>query len=80
VAGVVKHIPGHGRALADSHKELPTVTACAQELELDLAPFRALSGAGIAMTAHVRYTAWDAGPRHAVANRGGRGDPQDHRL
>jgi len=60
VAGVVKHIPGHGRALADSHKELPTVTACAQELELDLAPFRALSGAGIAMTAHVRYTAWDA--------------------
>lgn len=60
VAGVVKHIPGHGRALADSHKELPTVTACAQELELDLAPFRALSGASIAMTAHVRYTAWDA--------------------
>jgi hypothetical protein len=60
VAGVVKHIPGHGRALADSHKELPTVTACVQELELDLAPFRALSGAGIAMTAHVRYTAWDA--------------------
>lgn len=60
VAGVVKHIPGHGRAGADSHKELPTVTASAAELETDLAPFRALSGAAIAMTAHVRYMAWDA--------------------
>ncbi|MCW1381234.1 beta-N-acetylhexosaminidase [Novosphingobium sp. KCTC 2891] len=60
VAGVVKHMPGHGRALADSHKQLPTVTASADELELDLAPFRTLKDAAIAMTAHVRYTAWDA--------------------
>jgi beta-N-acetylhexosaminidase len=60
VAGVVKHIPGHGRAMADSHKELPTVTASAEELEWDLAPFRTLAGASIGMTAHVRYTAWDA--------------------
>ena len=60
VAGVVKHIPGHGRAGADSHKELPTVTASAAELETDLAPFRTLASAPIAMTAHVRYTAWDA--------------------
>ncbi|HMP56026.1 MAG TPA: beta-N-acetylhexosaminidase [Novosphingobium sp.] len=60
VAGVVKHIPGHGRAGADSHKELPTVAASAAELETDLAPFRALADAAIAMTAHVRYTAWDA--------------------
>jgi beta-N-acetylhexosaminidase len=59
VAGCIKHIPGHGRALADSHKELPTVTASAQELELDLAPFRTLASAPIGMTAHVRYTAWD---------------------
>lgn len=59
VAGVVKHIPGHGRAGADSHRELPTVTASAAELETDLAPFRALARAPIAMTAHVRYTAWD---------------------
>ncbi|CAH0495891.1 beta-N-acetylhexosaminidase [Novosphingobium sp. CECT 9465] len=60
VAGVVKHMPGHGRALVDSHKELPTVTASAEELALDLAPFRTLQDATIAMTAHVRFTAWDA--------------------
>jgi beta-N-acetylhexosaminidase len=60
VAGVVKHMPGHGRALADSHKELPTVIASAEELESDLAPFRALSAAPIAMTSHILYTAWDA--------------------
>ncbi|MEY4720991.1 MAG: hypothetical protein RIQ46_716 [Pseudomonadota bacterium] len=60
VAGIVKHIPGHGRALCDSHKELPVVTASAEELEADIAPFRALAGAACAMTAHIRYTAWDA--------------------
>jgi beta-N-acetylhexosaminidase len=60
VAGVVKHIPGHGRALADSHKEMPIVDATAQELATDLAPFRTLAGVAIGMTAHVRYTAWDA--------------------
>jgi len=60
VAGVVKHMPGHGRAMADSHKELPTVTATAEELESDIAPFRTLASAPIAMTAHIRYTAWDA--------------------
>ena len=59
VAGVVKHMPGHGRALADSHKALPTVEADEAALGVDLAPFRALSGASIGMTAHVLYTAWD---------------------
>jgi len=59
VAGVVKHMPGHGRALADSHKELPTVTAGEAQLEVDIAPFQALSAAPIAMTSHVLYTAWD---------------------
>jgi beta-N-acetylhexosaminidase len=60
VVGVVKHIPGHGRALVDSHKELPVVSASAEELEVDLAPFERLAGAPMGMTAHVVYTAWDA--------------------
>lgn len=69
VAGVVKHMPGHGRALADSHRELPTVTASESELETDLAPFRTLCAAGeslpasrplIGMTGHIRFPVWDA--------------------
>jgi beta-N-acetylhexosaminidase len=60
VTGCVKHMPGHGRACADSHKELPTVEASEAELETDLEPFRSLADAPIGMTAHVRYTAWDA--------------------
>jgi len=60
VTGCVKHMPGHGRAGADSHKELPIVEASEAELETDLEPFRTLANAPIGMTAHVRYTAWDA--------------------
>ncbi|MFD1950247.1 beta-N-acetylhexosaminidase [Sphingomonas arantia] len=60
VVGVVKHMPGHGRALVDSHKELPVVEASAEELEVDLRPFRTLAAAPMAMTAHVVYRAWDA--------------------
>jgi beta-N-acetylhexosaminidase len=60
ICGVIKHVPGHGRAGADSHKELPVVTASRAELEQDLAPFRALADAPMAMTAHVVYTALDA--------------------
>jgi len=59
VVGIIKHIPGHGRALVDSHKELPVVTAPADELESDLEPFERLSSAPMGMTAHVIYTAWD---------------------
>ncbi len=59
VVGVVKHMPGHGRALVDSHLELPVVDAGLEELETDLAPFKALRDAPMAMTAHVVYTAWD---------------------
>jgi beta-N-acetylhexosaminidase len=59
VVGVVKHMPGHGRALVDSHKELPVVTASADELEIDLEPFERLRAAPMGMTAHVVYTAWD---------------------
>ena len=58
---VLKHIPGHGRSLADSHHELPRVAATRAELAQDIAPFRALAGSGAwAMTAHVLYEAWDA--------------------
>ncbi|PTQ11485.1 beta-N-acetylhexosaminidase [Sphingomonas oleivorans] len=57
--GVVKHAPGHGRAMADSHVELPVVDADAEALETDLAPFIALADAPMAMTAHVVYRAWD---------------------
>ena len=59
VIGVIKHIPGHGRALVDSHKELPVVEASADELEVDLEPFERLSWAPMGMTAHVVYNAWD---------------------
>jgi len=58
--GVVKHMPGHGRALVDSHKALPVVPASAEELETDIEPFRTLASAAMGMTAHVVYTAWDA--------------------
>jgi beta-N-acetylhexosaminidase len=59
VVGIIKHIPGHGRALVDSHKELPVVAASADALETDLEPFERLSSAPMGMTAHVVYTAWD---------------------
>jgi beta-N-acetylhexosaminidase len=59
VVGIVKHMPGHGRALVDSHKELPVVTASADELEMDLEPFERLASAPMGMTAHVVYAAWD---------------------
>lgn len=59
VKGVVKHMPGHGRAKVDSHHELPRVTADAEELAIDIAPFRKLSHAGMGMTAHIVYKAWD---------------------
>ena len=60
VVGIIKHLPGHGRALVDSHKELPVVTASAEELETDLEPFERLASAPMGMTAHVVYSIWDA--------------------
>jgi beta-N-acetylhexosaminidase len=59
VAGVVKHMPGHGRAVVDTHHHLPTVTASEEELEVDLEPFRALAGASMGMTSHIVFEAWD---------------------
>jgi beta-N-acetylhexosaminidase len=60
VTGVVKHMPGQGRAQADSHLALSVVHGTEEELERDIAPFRSLSNAPMAMTGHVIYAAWDA--------------------
>lgn len=62
IMAVVKHFPGHGRTREDSHREASLVTASRDELELDLAPFRAAFAARVAglMTAHVAYPALDA--------------------
>ncbi|MGB3471538.1 MAG: beta-N-acetylhexosaminidase [Erythrobacter sp.] len=60
VTGCIKHMPGHGRSMVDSHKEVPTVHETAEELEHDLAPFRALNSALIGMTGHLIFPAWDA--------------------
>ncbi len=60
VLPVIKHVPGHGRARTDSHKELPTVDTSLVEMEAaDFVPFRSLRDAPWAMTAHVLYTALD---------------------
>ena len=60
VMPVIKHVPGHGRALQDSHKALPIVATGLDELDrTDFAPFRALSDMPAAMTAHVVYSAID---------------------
>jgi beta-N-acetylhexosaminidase len=61
VLPVIKHMPGHGRARADSHQELPVVEASYEALDgRDFPPFRALSDMPMAMTAHVIYRAIDA--------------------
>jgi beta-N-acetylhexosaminidase len=60
VLPVIKHIPGHGRAFADSHLALPVVDTPRDELERhDFAPFRVLADMPLAMTAHVVYTSLD---------------------
>lgn len=60
VLPVIKHIPGHGRAMADSHHDLPVVDAPREYLEtVDFATFRANSDMPAAMTAHIVYTAID---------------------
>jgi beta-N-acetylhexosaminidase len=57
---ILKHIPGHGRAMADSHLSLPVVDAPQAELEsIDFAAFRPLADLPMAMTAHVVFSAYD---------------------
>lgn len=63
VVPVLKHIPGHGRAMADSHYDLPHVTTALEELDkTDFAPFRALNDLPMAMTAHIVFETLDARP------------------
>ncbi len=70
VLPVVKHIPGHGRATADSHFELPVVNAPLSELRAsDFVPFRALARAPMAMTAHVIFSAIDAASPATTSKR-----------
>src|SRR5215471_3515448 len=62
VLPVLKHLPGHGRATADSHSHLPVVTADRRTLETtDFAAFMPLAAAPFGMTAHVVFTAFDPG-------------------
>jgi beta-N-acetylhexosaminidase len=61
VLPIMKHIPGHGRATADSHHALPHVSTDAEELSAtDFVTFRSLDTCPMAMTAHVVYDAIDA--------------------
>ncbi|MEM7618442.1 MAG: beta-N-acetylhexosaminidase [Pseudomonadota bacterium] len=68
ITPVAKHIPGHGRATADSHLELPVVDTRLEEMEqTDFEPFRKLAQSDIApqvwgMVAHVAYSALDELP------------------
>lgn len=60
VLPVVKHLPGHGRAQNDSHKDLPKVSESRAELTArDFAPFRSLNDLPMAMTAHIVFSAYD---------------------
>lgn len=61
IASCLKHFPGHGDTVLDSHLALPTCAAAAELLEArELVPFRANLDADAIMTAHVVYPAWDA--------------------
>jgi len=62
VLPVMKHMPGHGRARLDTHRELPRVDAPLADLMAhDFAPFRALADLPVAMTAHIVFSAIDPG-------------------
>jgi beta-N-acetylhexosaminidase len=67
VAGVIKHMPGHGRAEVDSHEAMPIVRAMPDDLANDIAPFKAVNDAPMGMTAHLAYTALD-GERAATVS------------
>jgi len=60
VVGVVKHMPGQGRAVVDSHYELPVVDADEATLAADLLAFERLNDAPMGMTGHIMFPVWDA--------------------
>jgi beta-N-acetylhexosaminidase len=63
VLPILKHIPGHGRAVADSHLDLPIVDTNGEVLRRsDFAAFAALNDLPMGMTAHITYTAFDDRP------------------
>lgn len=59
VVGIVKHMPGQGRAVVDSHHDLPVVMASDEELESDISAFRRVNDAPMGMTGHIIFEAWD---------------------
>lgn len=59
VLPVIKHMPGHGRSMVDTHHDLPRVTDSRHALEQDFAPFRDHTDALMGMTAHLIYEAID---------------------
>ncbi|GIU67536.1 beta-N-acetylhexosaminidase [Candidatus Phycosocius spiralis] len=59
VVGVIKHLPGQGRAHLDSHEALPKITASKKALRADIAPFMALKEAPIGMVGHMAFKALD---------------------
>lgn len=69
VLPVLKHIPGHGRGMADSHHELPVVDASREALMAhDFPPFQKLNSELMAMTAHVVYSAFDPASPASTSN------------
>lgn len=63
VLPVVKHMPGHGLSLMDTHLDLPTVQAGREELQaVDFVPFRTLADLPMAMTAHIVFSDFDDRP------------------
>ena len=70
VLPVIKHMPGHGRAMADSHHNLPRVTETKEELSAhDFVTFRSLNNAPCGMTAHVVYEAIDPARAGTLSGR-----------
>lgn len=70
VLPVIKHLPGHGRSIVDSHDGLPVVEASLEELEnSDFVPFRALNDMVLGMTGHLVYTAIDPGVCSTLSKR-----------